>query len=84
MKFEDFDFYVECSDWHIKFFNSKNEFIGVKRDEKCTIIKRLLKAYYNSYCFDIKVLSVGEKDKIHNWYKFPIKVIAEPYLKKEQ
>ena len=87
--FRDLDIYLynpnknRCS-WSLRFMDRNDNQIGLLRNDK-NIIKRILKAHFNSYLFDIEVIDTfTEKDfsneKAHlNWEGYPIKIVIKPY-----
>jgi len=57
--------------YQVKFLNQSDDTIGILDNNK-SIIQRLLKAYYNSYNFDVKVLGIGGK---RIWKGYPLELI---------
>lgn len=77
IKFESFDYYIDQPyEWRIKLLDSMGNVVGIKKDEKSTILKRILKAHFNSYLFQVDVISTTEK---HECYDSPVKVTVKPY-----
>jgi len=77
--FEKSDFYINNPhQWHIQILDSKGNVVGTKSDENSKILEKILKTHFNSYDFDIEVLSTGKACEGYEWYKFPVKVEAKP------
>ena len=57
--------------YQVKFLNQSGDTIGILDNNK-SIIQRLLKAYYNSYNFDVKVLGIGGE---RIWKGYPLELI---------
>jgi len=73
--FDELDKYVRSPhEWQIRFVDQNGNTVGVKSDEK-GVMQRILKAHFNSFLFDIEVLSTKEK---HNWYANPIRLVLKP------
>jgi hypothetical protein len=75
IEFNDIDKYILSSFWQITFVDKEGIIVGIKSDE-ISIMKRILKAHFNSYLFDVEVIS---KRKQRNLYSFPIKLLLKPY-----
>lgn len=73
--FDELDKYVQSSEWQIKFVDQDGNPVGTKSDER-GLMQRILKAHFNSFLFDVEVISNKEK---HNWYANPIRLMLKPY-----
>ncbi|MFH0789566.1 MAG: hypothetical protein V2B13_18395 [Pseudomonadota bacterium] len=89
IEFNDLDSYlqdakVQSCQWHLKFLNQTGETIGIFDNDKNTI-KKILKAHFNSYLFDIEVsdtfthLDYSEEKERSNWKGYPIQLVITPY-----
>jgi hypothetical protein len=88
IQFNDFDSCVQdmgnekntfSCQWKIKFLNQAGDVVGIFENNKSTI-QRILKAHFNSFLFDIKVLEV-EEERNRAWGGYLTKLIITPYKK---
>lgn len=76
IEFDELDSYLNGK-WNLKFINQSGEIVGSGSDDKNTI-RKILKAHFNSFLFDVEVLDIEkERDSYRKGYL--TKLVITPY-----
>ena len=79
VEFDDLELYVQ-GEGNIKFLNQAGDVVGIFDYDNMDKMRRLIKAHFNSFLFNIEVLDI-EKERNIAWKGYLTKLLITPYKK---